>query len=171
MNSTLLGLALLLSSAAAPADAPADPPAPEGQVVLFKLQAKGWQVYECKVINPDARALRFHWVLTGPDAVLTDGKGGKAGKHYAGPTWESDDGSKVVAELPPVESTPQTGAVPWLLLKAKANEGAGQFKPVTYIRRVDTVGGVAPADPDPAYLGTELRVPYKATYIFYGAKP
>jgi hypothetical protein len=166
-----LGLTALLWSAPAPADAPADPPTPDGQVVLFKLHAEGVQIYECKVINANARALRFHWVLTGPDAVLTDDKGDKVGKHYAGPTWEAGDGSKVIAAVPPVETTPKPPAVPWLLLKAKSNEGDGKFSKVTYIRRVDTEGGAAPDAPDAAYQGDQLRVPYKATYIFYGAKP
>lgn len=167
----LLAAVSFLWSVPAPADAPADPPAPDGQVVLFKLHAVGVQVYECKVINPNARALRFHWVLIGPDAVLTDDKGDKAGKHYVGPAWEAGDGSKVIADKTPVEKTPKPPAVPWLLLKAASHEGDGKFSKVTYIRRVDTEGGAAPDAPDAAYQGTELRVPYKATYIFYGAKP
>ena len=166
----LLSAVSLLWSAPAPADAPADPPAPDGQVVLFKLHAKGVQIYECKVINPNARALRYLWVLKGPEAVLTDDKGDKVGKHYAGPTWEANDGGKVIAALPPVESTPKPPAVPWLLLKAKSAEGDGKFGKVTYVRRVETEGGAAPDAPDAAYKGDE-RVPYKATYIFYGAKP
>lgn len=166
----LAGVAFLWA-APVPADAPADPPTPDGQVVLFKLHAEGVQIYECKVINPDARALRFQWILKGPDAVLTDDKGDKVGKHYAGPAWEASDGSKVIADKTPVEKTPKPSAVPWLLLKAASHEGDGKFSKVTYIRRVDTEGGAAPDASDAAYQGTELRVPYKATYIFYGAKP
>ncbi|HVS39665.1 MAG TPA: DUF3455 domain-containing protein [Gemmataceae bacterium] len=147
-----------------------DPPAPEGQVVLFKLHAEGVQIYECEVNNPNARVELLQWVLKGPDAVLTDDKGAKVGRHYAGPTWEASDGSKVIGETPPAESTPKPPAVPWLLLKAKSAEGDGRFGKVTYIRRVDTEGGAAPLRPDAAYKGDELRVPYKATYIFYGAK-
>jgi Protein of unknown function (DUF3455) len=161
--------ALILFAPLASAEAPAEPRTPEGQVVLFKLYAEGVQIYECKVLNPDARALRYQWVPTGPDAVLTDAKGDKVGKHYAGPTWEADDGSKVIADKKPVETTPKPPAVPWLLLKATSHEGDGKFSKVTYIRRVDTEGGAAPAVADFAYQGTELRVPYKATYIFYGA--
>jgi hypothetical protein len=164
-----LGLAALLLAARTLAEAPAEPETPEGQVVLFKLHAEGVQIYECKVINPNARALRYRWVLTGPDAILTDAKGAKVGKHYAGPTWEASDGSKVIADKKPVETTPKPPAVPWLLLKGMSHEGDGKFSKVTYIRRVDTEGGAAPAAADFAYQGTELRVPYKATYIFYGA--
>ena len=166
------GLAALLWAAPAPAVVPADPPAPEGQVVLFKLHAEGVQIYECKVINPDARALRYRWVLTGPDAILTDDKGAKVGKHYAGPTWEASDGSQVIADKTPGETTPKPPAVPWLLLKAASHKGDCKFSKVAYIRRVDTEGGAAPDAPNSVYKGDELRVPYKATYIFYGpAKP
>jgi hypothetical protein len=161
--------ALILFAPLAWAEAPTDPPAPEGQVVLFKLHAEGVQIYQCEVVNPAARALRYRWVLTGPDAILTDAKGDKIGKHYAGPTWEGSDGSKVIADKKLVETTPKPPAVPWLLLKGMSHEGDGKFSKVTYIRRVDTEGGAAPAAPDSAYQGTELRVPYKATYIFYGA--
>jgi uncharacterized protein DUF3455 len=163
-------LALLLLPLAAPARA-ADPPPPEGQVVLFKLHAEGVQIYQCKSTTPPgARFEALQWVLTGPDAVLTDDKGDKVGKHYAGPTWEASDGSKVMADKTPVEKTPKPPAVPWLLLKAASHEGDGKFSKVTFIRRVDTEGGAAPDAPDVSYKGDELRVPYKATYIFYGAK-
>ena len=84
---------------------------------------------------------------------------------------EKHDKSKVVAALPPVTVTPKPGAVAELLLKTKATEGKGVFSSVTFIRRVETVGGVAPPAPGAAYVGTELRVPYKATYLFYGVKP
>jgi hypothetical protein len=161
--------ALIVFAPLASAEAPADPKTPEGQVVLFKLHAEGVQIYECKVVDPNARALRYQWVLTGPDAILNDDKGVKVGKHYAGPTWEGTDGSKVIADRKLVETNPKPPAVPWLLLKGMSHEGDGKFSKVTYIRRVDTEGGAAPAAPDSAYQGTELRVPYKATYIFYGA--
>jgi hypothetical protein len=164
----LAAAALVWFASLASAEAPAEPKTPEGQVVLFKLHAEGVQIYECKVVNPNARALRYQWVLTGPDAVLTDDKGAKVGKHYAGPTWEASDGSQVIADMTPVEKTPKPPAVPWLLLKAASHKGDGKFSKVAYIRRVDTDGGTAPDAPDSTYRGDELRVPYKATYIFYG---
>jgi hypothetical protein len=165
--SLLAAAALLWFAPLAPAEAPAEPKAPEGQVVLFKLYAKGVQIYECKP-KEDAPK-EFQWILKGPDAVLTDAKGDKVAKHYAGPAWEADDGSKVIAVKKPIEMTPMPPAVPWLLLKAKSAEGDGRLGKVTYIRRVDTEGGAAPALADVDSEGKELRVPYKATYIFYGA--
>ncbi len=69
-----------------------------------------------------------------------------------------------------MQRSPAQGAVPWLLLRAKSNEGAGAFASVKYIQRVDTKGGVAPsAGCDAAQAGAEARVDYSANYAFYGA--
>jgi len=52
------------------------------------------------------------------------------------------------------------------LLQAASNEGDGEFGEVTYIQRVNTVGGTAPtASGDAAHL--EARVAYTAEYYFY----
>jgi hypothetical protein len=146
---------------------------PDGQVVLFKLKAEGVQIYECKVVNPNTPRLTYQWVLKAPAADLLDDGGKKVGKHGkndAGPWWEDESG-KVIGTLPPMGVAPKEKAIPWLLLKAKETEGKGMFAKVAYIQRVDTVGGVAPKQCDESYVGTELHVPYKATYVFYGAKP
>jgi Protein of unknown function (DUF3455) len=52
------------------------------------------------------------------------------------------------------------------LLGAVKSDGPGIFDGVTYIQRVNTVGGIAPADPGD-FLGEEARVPYTADYFFY----
>jgi hypothetical protein len=73
----------------------------------------------------------------------------------------------------PIERAPapKGGDIPWLLLKRKAGAGEGRFARVTYIQRVDTEGGVVPAGGcDQVHQGQEVRVGYKATYVFYGAK-
>ena len=99
-------------------------------------------------------------------ALDEDGK--KIAKHYAGPTWEANDGSKVVGEVLKKLDAKKPGAVPWLLLQAKTHEGTGTFARVTYIQRVDTEGGVAPAAGcDQAHVNTEARVDYRANYYFY----
>jgi len=66
-------------------------------------------------------------------------------------------------------ATPDPDAIPWLLLEAVSSEGPGIFDGVTYIQRVDTVGGKAPADPGD-FVGEMARVPYTAEYYFYRAK-
>jgi hypothetical protein len=139
---------------------------PDGQTVLLKALGKGVQIYECKATAADPR--KFDWSFTAPEADLTNEKEEKIGKHYAGPTWEANDGSKVVGEKKAETPAPRAGAVPWLLLKAKTHEGTGTFARVTYIQRVDTEGGVAPAAGcDQAHVNTEARVDYRANYYFY----
>ncbi len=130
-------------------------------VVLLKAQASGVQIYTCKAKPSDGKAApAYEWVFKAPEANLS-GDGGRIGKHYAGPTWEAADGSKVVGAL--------LASVPWLLLAAKPTSGPGLFSKVTYVERVFTAGGTAPkVNADAAHAGTSARVPYAATYIFYG---
>jgi len=144
----------------------ADPTVPAGQTVLLKALGKGVQIYECKAKPEDPG--KFKWSFKAPEADLTNEHGDKIGKHYAGPTWEANDGSKVVGEKKADKPAPRPDAVPWLLLQATTNEGTGTFARVTYIRRVDTEGGVAPtAGCDQVHVNTEARVDYRANYYFY----
>jgi hypothetical protein len=59
-------------------------------------------------------------------------------------------------------------AIPWLLLRAVSTEGPGIFERTTFIQRVNTMGGAAPATA-PTQAGQEARVPYTAEYYFYRA--
>jgi hypothetical protein len=163
-------LTLLCPVFAAPeAEAKKTPEAPAGQVLLLTLRAEGVQIYKCRPKKD--KPSEFEWSFEGPEAVLRDDTGKPVGKHYGGPTWEAIDKSKIVAAMPPVTVTAKAGAIPELLLKTKTTEGKGVFSAVTFVRRVDTVGGVAPEAPDAKQAGKEVRVPYKATYLFYGPKP
>ena len=136
---------------------------PDGQQLLFSVHAKGVQIYEGMASAADASKLE--WTLKDPEAVLFDGAGRKVGKHYAGPTWESVDGSKVVGKRLNAVDANQAGDIPWLLLKADTTSGVGMMNGVSYILRVDTHDGAAPAKA-PRSLGEMARVKYKATYIF-----
>jgi hypothetical protein len=142
---------------------------PRQNVVLFRTSATGAQVYVCKAKADDPNA--FAWTLKAPDAELWNDHGEKVGKHYAGPTWEGNDGSKVVGEVVERANAPDPGAIPWLLLRATSNVGGGAFSTVTYIQRLETVGGIAPADGcDASAVDAERAVEYRATYAFsYGA--
>ena len=134
-----------------------------GNEVAFHTYAVGVQVYRW---NGSA------WVLTGPVANLyaDEGYRGQVGTHYAGPTWESNSGSKVVAaRVLNTGCAPDANAIPWLLLKKVTTDGAGIFDGVTFIQRVNTVGGLAPSEPG-EFVGDEARVPYTAEYFFYRAK-
>jgi uncharacterized protein DUF3455 len=143
---------------------------PEGHVTLFKAMAEGVQIYVCKAKADDPD--RLEWVLKAPDADLFDEQGGRIGRHFAGPTWEAlEDGSQVIGTQIEKTSAPKGGDIPWLLLKRKAGAGKGRFSRVTYIQRVDTEGGIAPARTcEKDRQGQEVRVKYKATYVFYCAK-
>ena len=144
--------------------------APAGQVLSLEAPATGVQIYECNSSKTDPT--RFEWIFKAPEADLFDTAGRKIGKHYAGPTWESNDGSKVVGEVTARDDGPDTGAIPWLLLKAKSSSGGGVFGQTQSIQRVRTVGGKAPAQGcSREQAGKEARVAYKATYYFYGSRP
>jgi hypothetical protein len=46
--------------------------------------------------------------------------------------------------------------------------GPGPFSGVTYIQRVNTMGGVAPSAPcDASTMGSKQTVSYSADYVFY----
>ena len=87
------------------------------------------------------------------------------GTHYVGPTWESNSGSYVVGSVME-RATPDPSAIPWLLLGAVDKDGPGNFDRVTHIQRVNTVGGIIPAQPGHT-IGEQARVPYTADYYFY----
>ena len=168
--SVLAAATVAVPCAAQTAPASSPPLSVVGNVqVLTTAQARGVQIYVCTA-NPanGAGATAYSWVFKGPEADLFDSAGKKIGRHYAGPTWESVDGSKVVGKV--IDSVKSPGNVPWLLLAAKSNTGSGVFGSVTYIERVLTEGGLAPSTgADAAHVGQEIRVPYTATYVFYGA--
>src|SRR5215470_19278153 len=95
---SVLVLAACASAPAAPLPAlvPENLRVPEGQSLLLRAAARGAQIYTC--IPKTSEATAFEWALKAPDAELFDRKGAKIGRHYSGPTWESEDGSRVVGE-------------------------------------------------------------------------
>jgi hypothetical protein len=166
----ILSAALLALSgcASAPPEVPATLRPPTGEVVFLQAQASGVQIYICA--SKPGPPLSYEWTFQGPEAALVDGSGRSLGKHYAGPTWQSTDGSSVVGEVQAHDSGPVANAIPWLLLRAKATTGSGVFSATTSIQRVRTVGGIAPSEACSAANASQVvRVPYTATYYFYRA--
>ena len=171
-------MALLLLAAVSPvrADsdnrAPAVPAAlqvPDGNKVEFHAYAIGVQIYVCQNIST-TETPQYAWVFKAPEAVLYDSDQNPVGIHYAGPTWESESGSKVVGTRL-AGATVDPTAIPWLLLAAKSTVGPGPFADATYVQRVNTAGGLAPATgADADHLGQQARVPYTAEYFFYREK-
>ena len=109
-------------------------PGPNESLAMI-VPAKGVQIYECRARKDQAGA--YEWAFVAPEADLFDVRGSRIGRHYGGPHWESNDGSKVL------------GAV----------------------KRVNTVGGVAPAGGcSQSAAGTTARVAYTADYYFFTAR-
>src|SRR5256885_16533695 len=123
--------------------APENLKVPAGQTLALGPPATGVQIYECGATKTEPA--RFEWVFKAPEADLFDLSGKKIGKHYAGPTWESNDGSKVVGEVKARDDGPAPTAIPWLLLAAKSTSGNGVFSRTQSIQRLYTVGGEASA--------------------------
>jgi hypothetical protein len=129
---------------------------PPGNKVHFHGFGVGVQIYTWNGSS---------WGTAVPEAVLFHAEGIVA-IHFAGPTWESNSGSRVVGALPPKAVTVDPDAIPWLRLSAKSPEGPGILADTTYIQRVNTTGGKAPSA-DGAFVGQVARVPYTADYFFY----
>lgn len=66
------------------------PQPPANEQLFLQVHAKGDQVYTCK-----NDAAQFTWTLKAPEAQLFDKDGKPFGKHFAGPSWEANDGSRV----------------------------------------------------------------------------
>jgi len=166
-------LPLLLAACASPPPAPVEAPdalKPDGaQALLATVAARGVQIYECRAAkdNPQAAA----WVFVAPEANLYDGQGRLVGKHYAGPHWENNDGSKVVGSVKAKADAPQAGAIPWLLLATHSDGPSGDFAKVTSVQRLNTVGGAAPSSGcTAATVGQGARVPYSADYVLFAMR-
>src|SRR5258705_7545694 len=143
---------------------------PAGQTLSLVSRATGVQIYECSAGKTDPA--KFEWAFKAPEADLFDLSGRKIGKHYAGPTWESNDGSKVIGEVKARDDGPDANAIPWLLLNAKSTSGNGVFGKTQSIQRVNTVGGKAPVGGcTQAQAGKDARIAYRATYYFYVPRP
>jgi hypothetical protein len=168
---TLVFLAVIGCASAPTANAPEIPASlrpPAGEMLFLEARASGVQIYRC-ALKPGQPAT-YEWVFQGPEAALVDRSGHSLGKHYAGPTWESNDGSSVVGEVTARDPGPNATAIPWLLVSAKTTSGSGTFTVTTSIQRVRTMGGVAPPEACSASNAAQnVRVPYTATYYFYRA--
>jgi hypothetical protein len=144
--------------------APAVPPAlvpPAGNTLTSVFKAKGVQVYGCT----DTK-----WTLIEPAASLTgitlNPVRAASALHFRGPSWQSsDDGSLVEGTAPVAAPSATPNSIPQLLVTAKTSRGPGVFGDVTFIQRLNTVGGVAPAAACTA--GATTAVPYQAVYRFF----
>ena len=159
----LVAASALLSFSAAAQQVPQQPKPPANEHLFLRVHAKGDQVYTCK-----SDAAQFTWTLKAPDAQLFDKDGKPFGKHFAGPSWEANDGSRVTGKAVANAPSPDAGSIPWLLVKVVSHEGDGVLSRATFILRLNTKGGKARASGcDASHLGQERRVPYSADYLFF----
>ena len=146
-------------------DAPEAVRPPVGHAMSLHTIGVGEITYECRA-KAGTTAV-FEWAFVAPVATLMDMSKKEVGKYYAGPTWEASDGSKVTGKQVAV-SPAAPGNIPLQLVKAEPATGNGAMSNITYIQRLNTKGGVAPADACSAgSVGAKRQVAYQADYVFY----
>lgn len=162
-------------------DAPPSLAVPAGHTPYLSADAVGTQNYICL---PSASGVA--WVHVGPQATLFGRGTRQLTTHFldvnpmegvARAAWQhSVDSSRVWARAVASSSDPAwvaPGAVPWLLLETMGADGGprgrGQLAGTSYIQRVQTSGGVAPAVgcAQAADVGARAFVPYTTVYVFY----
>lgn len=158
----------------------------DGNVPYLQTRAYGTQNYICL---PSATGVA--WKLFGPQATLyPENAPLQIATHFLSPnpeeqgtprpTWQhSQDGSAVWGRLVQPSTDPNyvaPGAIPWLKLEAagtaQGTTGGSLLSQTTFIQRVNTQGGVAPATgcSTAAQLGAIALVPYSTDYFFYRAE-
>jgi hypothetical protein len=167
------------SSGGAGGTTPMVPPAlvpPLGATLSVQYHGVGTQIYTCTPsgggdAGADAGAVTYSWVFKAPDAKLYDWTNTttQVGTHGAGPEWTSSDGSVVNGVKVQSVNSSVSGAIPLLLLRASSTTGTGVFKDVTYVQRLNTTGGVAPAASGcgSSTSGMDSAVAYTADYYFF----
>jgi hypothetical protein len=173
----LAGVVVVAAALPLAQSAQAEPAAPavpgeiavaDGHKPFLTGHAEGVQIYACNAIAGGHR-----WGLVAPRANVYDDNGKLLVTHYGGPTWEARDGSSVVGRRDAGVTVDAT-AIEWLRLSA-ARSAAGpdgdRLKVTTYIQRINTAGGLAPAaaDCNASTAGTRTEVPYTADYVFFKA--
>jgi hypothetical protein len=166
---------------------PAVPPGievPAGHSPFLLGYATGTQNYIC--LSTDSAVA---WSPLGPQATLFDEKESQMATHFlspnaeedgmARPTWQdSQDTSTVWASALQNSSDAdfvEPEAIPWLLLQVVGTDfgpsGGDRLTKTTYMQRVHTSGGLAPATgcTDADDVHTRVFVPYTAEYLFYKA--
>jgi hypothetical protein len=181
-----LALALAQPAHADEVAPPSVPPSievPAGHVPYLLGHAAGTQNYAC--VPTDNGIV---WQLYTPQATLFDDLGSQLTTHFFSPnplaaseflpTWQHSADTSAVwvkADAAPYTGTDfvEAGAVAWLRLKVVASvagtTGGDTLTRTTYIHRVHTTGGLAPAVgcSKPRDLGKKAFVPYTADYYFY----
>jgi hypothetical protein len=138
---------------------------PAGNKLFLVGHAVGVQIHACT-----AAPGGYRWSFVGPRANLYGDNGKLLTTHFGGPTWQARDGSTAVGTLVDRAVVDPT-AIPWLLLSTDAAAGpdGDRLAGTTYIQRLATTGGLAPAAAacNENTVGTIDEVPYTADYTFW----
>ena len=136
--------------------------------LVLETKASGTIEYQCsKEKDP---LTTYKWTMAGPKAELSSRGGEKIGD-YSGPParWAHKDGSFVTGSQVAVSPNGSKN-IPLQLVKADVAGGQGALTGVSYVQRVNTQGGVAPAKKCSADNdGEKAEVSYKAEYRFWKA--
>lgn len=176
---------------------PYDLQVPEGNVAFLKGAATGTQNYACSpagsgfawvLFTPEATLFNnadkqtiTHFFSPNPDPrdANTDPRVVAAGAIRA--AWQARDTSSVWARVFPLSQPSfdpafvRPDSVAWLLLEKvgvqEGPRGGDLLTQTTFIHRVNTSGGLAPATgcAQSSDLGKKAFVPYTADYFFYTA--
>ena len=158
----VLSLTQVAQAGPPPPVVPGEIQVPAGNKVFLVGHAIGVQIYSCNGVA---------WGFVAPRANLYDDHGKLIITHFAGPTWQAKDGSRVVGQLAADPVTVDATAIPWLLLSARTFAGpdGDRLVATTYVQRINTRGGLAPPAPTctSATAGAVAEVPYTADYYFW----
>jgi len=133
--------------------------APNRSTLLLSALGVGVQIYHWNGTS---------WGTATPSATLYADAGlhGVVATHFAGPTWQSNSGGRVVGTVLD-RCTSDAASIQWLSLSGIA-DGPGIFQDVNFIQRLHTVGGNPPSTAGTT-IGEERKIPYTADYLFYKA--
>ncbi len=165
-----------------PPSVPAAITVPAGNELFLLGRGVGTQNYECQPSGPLGRVA---WTLFTPQATLFSDSGEQLTTHFFSPnpveggivraTWQDSSDTSVVwaRAIGSIADPTGSGAIAWLLLQQAGSQfgpgGGATLATTTFIQRLNTVGGSAPATgcdvlPD---VGHKAFVPYTADYLFY----
>ena len=149
------------------------PASTHGHTRIATYYAEGVQKYVAQVKfggNPTT----YEWVLNGPQADLYSADNKKVGTHGFWPFWQISTTDSIFAQSsnpPAIAVSLDSASINWLLLVPKSGRvPTGIFANVTYIQRIATKGGKAPATP-PVAIHETASVPYTAIYRFTKKNP
>lgn len=146
----------------------------------------GTQNYVCAPCDPTKAncPLGVAFTLFTPQATLFNDQGEQLITHFSSPnpveggtvrvSWQDSRDTSAVWAKAVKAITFRTDSIPWVLLNVKdtgtqAGPTGDRMTKTTFIQRVNTVGGLAPAVGclSTADLGHQAFIPYTADYFFY----